>query len=258
MLFPPTAEEYLATVAEWVDPMPAPVLMEYEGVMVVRDDLLPAGSKARFIDQMIRRADHVQEWVYGASPRVGYGQISLAYVAGKYGKRSTVFVPKANALHVNSERAIAMGAQVIEVPTGFMGVCEARARDYISKTPGAAHVPFGLADETVFGSIIKVARTLSFVPDEVWSVAGSGVLNRGLQLAWPSAACFAVSVGHVLTTEERGRATIVRHPLKFAQACKPVDRPPFPSVVEYDAKAWKYAKESAATGKKVLFWNVAG
>jgi len=67
-----------------------------------------------------------------------------------------------------------------------------------------------------------------------------------------------ISVGHTLSKEEIGRATMIRHPLKFAQKCKPNDRPPFPSVPEYDAKGWKFVLENSNKKKKVLFWNVAG
>lgn len=200
---------------------------------------------------------NVDEWVYGSSPRVGYGQISLAYVAAKHHKQATVFVPEAKTLHPNSVRAQELGAQIIQVPTGFKAVCEARAREYVMQDRSRRQlVPFGLADGTVYASIVKVARSLPFVPEQVWTVAGSGTLNRGLQLAWPNAACFMVSVGHVLTTEEIGRATVYKHPLKFAQQCKPANRPPFPSVLEYDAKAWEFVQRYADKGKRVLFWNV--
>ena len=258
-LFQTTAEDYLATVKGWEDPMPEPVLEGYEGITVVRDDLLTAGSKARFLDVLISRNRDVQEWIYGASPRVGYGQVSLAFVASKYDKRSTVFLPESKELHPNSKKAEDLGAKIVQVSTGFMGVCMARARAYLQTVENARLVPFGLADDTVYGSIIKVARDLPFLPEIVVTVAGSGVLNRGLQLAWPDAEFYAVSVGHKLTDEERGRATVIRHPLKFAQQCKKDKRPPFPSVLEYDAKAWEYAVQiKQRTKKKVLFWNVAG
>ncbi len=225
-----TAEEYLRFVNGWNDPNPEPVLKEYDGITVVRDDLLPAGSKQRFIDYMIGHNDNVGEWVYGSSPRVGYGQVSLAYVASQYGKKSTVFVAKSTELHPNSAKAKKFGAKIIQVPMGFMKVCEARAREYVKENNIRSLVPFGLADGTVFGSIISVARSLPFTPDEgweVWTVAGSGVLNRGLQLAWPKAKFFMISVGHNLTKEEIGCATMIRHPLKFAQQCKIKNRPPF-------------------------------
>jgi hypothetical protein len=250
------AETALNSIGGWQDPCDPPVLHLHDGIMVVRDDLLPAGAKSRFIDVLVN--NHVvDEWVYGSSPRVGYGQISLAYVACcRYGKRATVLVAKGKELHPNSLRAQRMGAKIIEVPTGFMKVCEARARDYVNTTKGAFLLPFGLADTTVYGSIVRVARALSYEPEEVWTVAGSGVLNRGLQLAWPNAKCFMVSVGHQLTAEEIGRATVYRHHRRFEQPVERGKNPPFPSVENYDAKAWEYIQKYADKSKRVLFWNV--
>ena len=252
---------HLHLVDDWKDPNPAPVLEQHEGVWVVRDDLLPAGAKSRFLDVLLRDG-MVDEWVYGSSPRVGYGQVSLAYVAAKYKKASTVFLPASKELHPNSLKAQAFGAKIVQVPVGFMKVCEARARAYVQEQRlngvNCELVPFGLDSPSVIGSIIKVARSLPIIPQEVWTVAGSGTLSRGLQLAWPDAKVYAVSVGHVLTPHEAGRAEVIRHPLKFEQKCRPADFPPFPSVAEYDAKAWKFIRERADTTKTVLFWNVAG
>lgn len=250
-------EAYLSLVKDWEDPNPSPVLEDHNGITVVRDDLLGAGAKIRFIDYMIKHTPKgVKEWVYGSSPRWGYGQISLSYVSKKYKKKCTLFLPESKEWHQNTQRAIDYGAQAIKVPVGFMTVTEARSREYIAKTPGSRLVPFGLADDTVYGSIIKVARNLPYVPDEVWTVAGSGTLNRGLQMAWPHAKFHMISVGHVLTNEEIGIAEVFRHPLKFAQQCKKKELPPFPSVLEYDAKAWSYMNEHADKSKKNLFWNV--
>lgn len=253
MLLSLSAEDALASIGDWTDPNPTPVVECHAGVHVVRDDLLPAGAKSRFLDVLLQNSE-VDEWVYGSSPRVGYGQISLAYVASRHHKRSTVFVAKAKSLHPNSLRAQEYGARIVEVPTGFLTVCGARAREYVNAHPRTRLVPFGLADDTVYGCIIRVARSLPLDPDEVWTVAGSGTLNRGLQLAFPRAKCVMVSVGHVLSGEEIGRACVYRTPLKFSQSAKVL--PPFPSVPQYDAKAWEYILKFADTSKTVLFWNV--
>ena len=41
---------------------------------------------------------------------------------------------------------------------------------------------------------------------------------------------------------------------KFMQEVKEEDKPPFPSVPTYDAKAWAIMKKYAKKG--ALFWNV--
>ena len=35
-----SAEDYLATVADWEDPYPAPLVEDHNGFIVVRDDIL--------------------------------------------------------------------------------------------------------------------------------------------------------------------------------------------------------------------------
>ena len=84
----------------------------------------------------------------------------------------------------------------------------------------------------------------------MWSVAGSGVLTRALQRAWPRARFVAVVVGREGC--DTGRARRIVHPLPFERAAKV--RPPFPSAPGYDAKAWEYIRAEAGPG--ALFWNV--
>ena len=49
------AEDYLHLVRDWYDPYDDPIVELHDNVHVVRDDILPAGSKMRFIDKLIRR-----------------------------------------------------------------------------------------------------------------------------------------------------------------------------------------------------------
>ena len=58
--------------------LPEIVIEKHENIWVVRDDLLPGGTKRRFLYRYLQSQSHVREWVY-ASPRVGYAQVALAY-----------------------------------------------------------------------------------------------------------------------------------------------------------------------------------
>ena len=53
---------------------PAPIIMEHDSVLVVRDDLFPGGTKARFLGMLFNGAEEV---VY-ASPAEGGAQFALA------------------------------------------------------------------------------------------------------------------------------------------------------------------------------------
>ena len=68
--------------------MTAPILEMHHGIAVIRDDLFPGGTKARFIAQVF---EGVQEAVY-ASPPEGGAQTAIATVARRLDKRATIFV----------------------------------------------------------------------------------------------------------------------------------------------------------------------
>ena len=91
-------------------------------------------------------------------------------------------------------------------------------------------------------------------PKEVWTVMSSGVLSRGLQGAWPDAKVYGGRIGHNTTPQEQGRAETYKSRYKFQQECKEDERPPFPSSLTYDSKAWSFMKKYA--NKNALFWNV--
>jgi hypothetical protein len=253
-----TAEEYLKCVRNWKDPFTTPVLENFDGVTVVRDDLIRLSTKARYFDALIANKPDVREWVTGSSSRFGFTQVSLAYACKHRQKKSAVFIAKSNELHSNTKRAIAFGAKVTQVPMGFLAVTQARAAEYARASNDRSLLSIDLPYDAIYGAIIKIARALPFKPQEVWTVAGGGALNRGLQLAWPDADVYMVAVGHEMTPKQTGRATVFRHYLKqLSQPCRKEFLPPFPSSREYDAKAWEFIQQHAHKNRRVLFWNVA-
>ena len=89
------AKDYLHWIEDWADPNPDPVLEMHEDYIVVRDDLLGAGSKVRGLDYIIGHMasfKNVKEWVFGSCPATGYAQISLPYVCNLYGKKAVLFM----------------------------------------------------------------------------------------------------------------------------------------------------------------------
>jgi hypothetical protein len=225
---------------------PPPVLQEIEGVLVVRDDLIEGGTKVRALSQFMDRAD---EFIY-ASPAQGYAQLALAIACRAAGKQATVFVAKRNQLHPITAKAKESGARIVQVPYGYMSNVHAKAKEYCVAS-GAFMFPFGFDFPEFINELSRVAKTLSIEPREVWCVAGSGVLSRALQQAYPKAKIKAVRIGAV---PEIAKADLYTAPEKFEQNAK--QPPPFPSCSNYDAKAWQFIKQYAQPG--ALFWNVAG
>jgi len=260
-------EEYLELIEDWQDPNPAPVLEVYDGITVVRDDLLNYGSKIRFVDYFIGHAPenkNVKEWVFGSCPATGYAQISLPVVCKRYGKKAVLFMAERSMdkLHPYQQRGIELGTEYHWVKMGMLNVTQAHAKRYASENSEERRVlPLGLEHETVLASIIKVARSLPVQPKEVWSVGSSGTMNRGLQLAWPDATIHVVQVGHNMSEREIGRAIHHVSPYKFDKPVKEKDAPPFPSAPTYDAKGWSVMKNFHKIYEQshdVLYWNVAG
>lgn len=255
------ADYYLDLIGDWQDPNPAPIIVEHEGIHVVRDDMLEVGSKARAADYLVRNATQT-EIVYGSSPATGYAQMSLPYVASKYGKKAVIFMAERSLdkLHPYQQKAIALGADMRWVKMGMLAVTEKRAKDYVAENPAdRLLVPIGIRHDTAIGCLIKVARSLPIEPREIWSVGSSGTLSRSLQLAFPNAAVHVVSVGHTMQPADIGRAIYHRSPYKFDKPVKTEELPPFPSAPTYDAKAWYIMKcwhETNKPNHPVLFWNV--
>jgi len=225
--------------------VPSLEIIEHDGILVVRDDKMPGGTKARVLSVLF---DHHQEYVY-ASPVFGYAQVALAHTAAARGKRATVFCAARKHKHPRTIEAQTAGARIVEVPAGYMSVVRARARVY-AQAAGARLLPFGLDDPVFIEALASLARSLPLTPPEVWTVAGSGVLSRALQMAWPTARFFAVQVGAV---PDAGKAELFIAPERFEQDAR--QPPPFPSCSNYDAKAWRFVRQHASPG--ALFWNVA-
>lgn len=225
--------------------MQKPVLEKFGQLVVVRDDLLPGGTKSRVVPQLLTGAT---EFVY-ASPAYGYAQVALAHACRQAGYSATIFTAKRNELHPRTKEAKDAGAKIVMVPHGYLSNVQAKAKAY-AETVNAKLLPFGLDVPEMAAGLQAVAATVDYEPQEVWTVAGSGTLSRALQKAWPSARFFAVQIGSV---PQIGNASLYVAPEKFEQDAKV--KPPFPSCANYDAKAWRFIQAKASPG--ALFWNVA-
>lgn len=225
--------------------MQRPVLEHHEGVAVIRDDLLPGGTKSRFLLPYLKTLE-ADEIVY-AGPAQGGAQVALAITAYQAGKQATLFVPARKERTTYTGLAELYGARIIEVAPGHLSVLKARARGYCNQR-GAHLLPFGLDLPEAIDGIAEAAKSIDFAPREVWCAAGSGVLAKALAKAWPEARICAVEVGK----EAPGAAYAASVPF----STKSRTRPPFPSNPYYDAKAWDKCQKYKGTDG-VLFWNVS-
>lgn len=227
--------------------IPAPVIVEHEGVKVVRDDMLDGGTKVRAIDGLVGSAD---EWVYPA-PAQGYAQLALAIACERQDKRCTIFTAKRKEPHPLTVRAMEHGARIEFVSNGRLSNVRAKTRRYCDEN-GARFVEVGLLIDGMSEAITTSARGLRVRPLEVWVTAGTGTLATALHEAWPKAELHVVRVGMVPTLPDG--AIVHDAPESFDQPARII--PPFPSALHYDAKAWRFVAEHARRDGRALFWNV--
>jgi hypothetical protein len=233
-----------------------PIIIEqYNGVDVLRDDLLDGGSKARFLPYLIQGQKEV---VFGA-PFCGGAPVCLSVWGKKMGIKVTLFYAKRKNLHRNQKIALENGATLYQVPFGYMSNVQAKAKKYCQDT-GALFLPLGFdvpEANNPFISQMKEVRSQHGKYDEVWVSNGSGMLTRCLAHAFADAKIKSVVVGlKSRNTKQKypDNVEIVECPYKFEQDCKTV--PPFKSSENYDAKAWEQLMIRGTQGKRILFWNV--
>ena len=255
-LMMPNKQAWLDLAGDWQDPFEAPQLVDHDGFKVVREDLMGFGSKCRFGDILVSTCK--QDTLVYVQPRYGFAGISLAYLANKYNKKLVLFSPSQKEISDHQAICVEMGAQMKFKRIAAMPVLNAHAKKW-AEDNGAFFIPLGLRHELVTAAAVKVAHDLAEkhgYPEEVWSAISTGVLQRSLQIAWPDAKFNAVAVARNIKKGERGNATIWSHPKAFTQDVDPQYNPPFPSAMNYDAKAWEFMTKHGSPG--AWFWNVGG
>jgi hypothetical protein len=245
-----SAKEYYLSLAEgWVPYNPDPVVIEHEGVRVVRDDLI-VGTKTRAGDLLMSKLNH--DTIVYSQPRVGLAGISLLDVAKHYNKKIVLFMPASKTISHHQACCIERGAIPIFERIAAMPNLNLKAKEWADKND-AFFVPLGLKHELATAGIVHAASKIP-EPDEVYVAISTGVLSRALQIAWPNAKFTCVAVARNLKQGELGRADVISEPLDFPQEELKENLPPFPAIATYDAKVWKYIPKNS--GKNVLMWNV--
>jgi len=242
------AKEYYLSLAEgWKPYNPDPVVIEHEGVRVVRDDLI-VGTKTRAGDLLASKLNH--DTIVYSQPRVGLAGVSLLDVAKHHNKKVVLFMPASKRISLHQACCIERGATPIFERIAAMPILNMKAKEWADKN-NAFFVPLGLKHELATAGIVHAASKIP-EPEEVYVAISTGVLSRALQIAWPNAKFTCVAVARNLKQGELGRAQVISEPLEFAQ--EETELPPFPAIKTYDAKVWKYIPKNS--GRNVLMWNV--
>lgn len=252
----PNRDAWLELAGDWKDPFAEPIIVEHDGFNVVREDLMGFGSKCRFGDILVSKAE--SDTLVYVQPRYGFAGISLAYLAKKYNKKLVLFSPSQKEISDHQAICVERGAEMKFHRVAAMPNLNKIAKDW-AQDNNAFFIPLGLRHELVTAAAVKVAYDLAQKhgePQEVWSAISTGVLSRALQIAWPNANFNAVAVARNIHEGEKGRAKVWSHPKEFNQNVSAEFTPPFPSALNYDAKAWEFMKRHGNPG--AWFWNVGG
>lgn len=234
---------------------PEPVLEEHGNIIVVRDDLVPGGSKMRFLPFLVGDA---KEIVFGG-PFCGGAPYALSFWGKQTGTKITLFYAKRKELHRRQKAALRNGATIYQVPFGYMSNVQAKAKAY-ARDHGALFLPLGFdlpESAEPFIQQMRRVKQLAGPIDQVWAATGSGMLARCLGVAFYPTPVFGVSVGLDSRHSKQkftDNVTLVQAPYDFARETKA--KAPFPSCGNYDRKAWEACV--AQSRGKVLFWNVLG
>jgi hypothetical protein len=239
-------QQYIDMVGDFTSSFDKPVIESIEDRIVVREDVLSVGTKARAGELLIATAE--SDTIVYVQPRFGFAGISLTELCKKYNKRLVLFMPSSKEISDHQAFCIENGCEYHFHRIAAMPNLNLIAKRWADENNGM-FIPLGLKHKLVTAMIVKTASEID-EPKSFWTAFSTGVLNRALQIAWPNSIANGVAVSRNIHDGEKGRANIVSHYRNFSQ--NSLILPPFPSARNYDAKVWEYTK----TGD--LFWNVAG
>jgi hypothetical protein len=239
-------QEYLDMVGDFVGSFPDPIIETVNDRIVVREDLLSVGTKARAGELLVARSE--SDTIVYVQPRFGFAGISLTELCKKYNKRLVLFMPSSKEVSDHQAFCIENGCEYYFHRIAAMPNLNIIAKRWADENNGF-FIPLGLRHRLVTAMIIKTATGIK-EPTSFWTAFSTGVLNRALQIAWPNSKANGVAVSRNIHDGEKGRANVISHYKDFSQ--NSLILPPFPSAKNYDAKVWEY------TSPGDLFWNVAG
>lgn len=243
-------------------------------INVIRDDLLPGGTKQRGLYDLMKISDH-KVFVY-ASPLNGYAMVAISYCSKLLGKIAVIFVAGTRSTK-SIKKALKYGA-IINYTNGTLKDTQDIATAYATKE-NAYLVPFG-GDSPDFNEILyanlKIA-TSEICPKRIWVPVGSGTLVRIIMKIWPDAYIIPIRIGKNIWEDQYtareweqlgGRTRIdglrVADDPKLPKIAgfeyqqfsdKAPILPPWPSMITYDAKMYQRILQFGSDGDYV--WNVA-
>lgn len=236
--------------------LPPLILQEHDKFLVVRDDLIDGGTKRRVLNRLFPRFQEKE--IVCASTPYGYGQLALAFACRDFGKKAKIFQYNPGHFTEFYHKASDLGASIEVFKRGAFEDIQTIAREYASKSSERLFLSSSFDEDFFIAELVAVVRDANVFPppQEVWCVAGRGVLTRALQKVWPDAEHHVVRIRTDCSLYgsdcDAGNARIYSAPEAFRDEAR--YPPPFKSAAHYDAKLWQFAKKHASAG--ALIWNM--
>jgi hypothetical protein len=232
-------------------------LQAWHDVTLVRDDLLPGGTKSRgliaWLDRL--RRDYSVRSVCYRSPPWGYAQVALAIAC----RRLDLDCHIVSSEWTNQTRAArnAHANVMIHVDRRLADV----QMNELAKIVGSIELPLGLDHPGFRQALVddlRAALPLVRRINRLWVAVGSGTLLRCLHEATEGKVKIIGVDVHVLPSSDK-RILLAKqlchewrdHHKEFSE----VSYCPIPSAMHYDSKLWDYHTEWK---RGDLIWNVAG
>jgi hypothetical protein len=233
-----------------------PICSKNINIQVVRDDLIPGGTKQRAWRAFEKVKE--KEIVYAGSYN-GIGQVVLGIIALKLNKCATAIMTKSNAPINNLAKEY--GVNIITRPNGRYYELEDYAKKY-AKNNKAFLMKFGFNSKEISDELIKrITESTKNVIDRffkhtIWLTAGSGTFLKVLYTVFPNSIFNVVQVGKELDREliKRPRINVFISKEQYYDIAN--IQPPYKSSSAYDAKLWTFVMQHAKNND--IIWNVAG
>lgn len=257
-----TIEKCYELADGWTDTAPQPNIRSWRGRILWDESPAGIGTKARWADLLFSKLEH-DEVVY-VQPRVGWAGMSLSYLAKKYDKKLTLFMPSSKKVSDHQLVCIERGAEPKFRRIAAMPVLNGMAKRYAEEN-GALFIPLGLDHPMVaVGGVVATLQHLGdYRPEHVVTVVSTGTLTRTLQIALPNAQFHGVAVARNIHDGEVGPAIMHSYHRPFTRDADHANAlwSEVHSAKNYDMKGIEYVAEmkiDAPPDRRTLVWNVAG
>ena len=165
-------QEYIDMIGDFKSSFPDPVIENVDGRIVVREDILSVGTKARAGEFLV--ATCKSDTIVYVQPRFGFAGISLTELCKKYNKKLVLFMPSSKEISDHQAYCIENGCEYHFHRIAAMPNLNIIAKKW-AESNNAFFIPLGLRHQFVTAMIVKTANSIK-EPESFWTAFSTGCL----------------------------------------------------------------------------------